>query len=169
MKMSETRLTDLRENDVVDAECKCGRTDLLTRSMLKQMGVKPEAAGARRATAASAAANAGWCLYQSVGRSNWTKYRRRRAPSSPRRALFFDWARRGDFCLNHPGAALLLQSGGVLGIEQDLVCGPSAPFPTVGRAGTFKQGSFTKIGARRKARPLKLSDWFRCREHFSRS
>jgi hypothetical protein len=42
MKTSETRLTDLRENDFVYAECKCGRNDLLTRSMLKQMGVKPD-------------------------------------------------------------------------------------------------------------------------------
>lgn len=42
MKTSDARLTDLRENDFVYAECKCGRNDLLTRSMLKQMGMKPD-------------------------------------------------------------------------------------------------------------------------------
>jgi hypothetical protein len=42
MKTPEARLTDLSENDFVHAECKCGRNDLLTRRMLKQIGVKPD-------------------------------------------------------------------------------------------------------------------------------
>jgi hypothetical protein len=42
MKTSDARLTDLRENDFVYAECKCGRNDLLTRGMPKQMGMQPD-------------------------------------------------------------------------------------------------------------------------------
>jgi hypothetical protein len=38
----DTRLEELGPNGFVYTECKCGRNDLLTRGMLKQMGVKPD-------------------------------------------------------------------------------------------------------------------------------
>jgi hypothetical protein len=38
----DVRLEDLAGSDFVYAECKCGRTDLLTRGMLKGMGLQPD-------------------------------------------------------------------------------------------------------------------------------
>jgi hypothetical protein len=36
------RLKDLGANDFVYTECQCGRTNLLTRGLLKKLGMKPE-------------------------------------------------------------------------------------------------------------------------------
>ena len=38
----DPRLEELGANGFVYAECKCGRNDLLTRGMLKAMGMKPD-------------------------------------------------------------------------------------------------------------------------------
>jgi hypothetical protein len=38
----DARLEELGANGFVYTECKCGRNDLLTRGMLKKMGVKPD-------------------------------------------------------------------------------------------------------------------------------
>jgi hypothetical protein len=37
----DLRLEEIGANGFVYAECRCGRNDLLTRSMLKAMGMKP--------------------------------------------------------------------------------------------------------------------------------
>jgi hypothetical protein len=38
----DVRLEELGANGFVYAECKCGHNDLLTRGMLKAMGMKPD-------------------------------------------------------------------------------------------------------------------------------
>jgi hypothetical protein len=38
----DVRLIDLEVNDFVYVECQCGRNNLLTRGLLKQLGMKPE-------------------------------------------------------------------------------------------------------------------------------
>jgi hypothetical protein len=38
----DVRLKDLGANDFAYVECRCGRNNLLTRGLLKQLGMKPD-------------------------------------------------------------------------------------------------------------------------------